>query len=156
MSGINSAAKTADELKAELEGKEQAPEEVVAELDEPRMKEEWTFHFHYKDKVGRIWKGDFTNRILTIDQVNQVGVIRAGLCGNLPIMALDAATLDNSEMLSHLTVSLVKRPKWAASLGKLHDPELLRALYAEVSSHEDFFHGRAQDSEAGSGMEGNA
>jgi hypothetical protein len=156
MSGINSAAKTAEELKAELEGNEQSPQEAVAELDEPRMKEEWKFRFRFEDQVGRVWEGDFTNRILTIDQVNQVGVIRAGLCGNLPIIALDAATLDNAEMLAHLTVSLTKRPKWARELGKLHDPEILRALYLEVSSHEDIFHGRGSDTETGAGVEGNA
>lgn len=156
MSGISSAAKTAEELKAELDGQEESPEETTAELDEPRMKEEWTFPFLYQDPVGRVWKGDFTNRILSIDQINQVGVIRAGLCGNVAITALDPATYDNSEMLAHLTVSLTKRPKWAAELGKLKDPEILGRLYKEVCSHEDTFHGRTENQRTGVGVEGDA
>lgn len=151
MSGMNTAAKTAEEIKAELTGGEESPTETVAELDEPRMKEEWTFPFLYKDGCGRVWKGDFTNRILSIDQINQVGVIRARLCGNAPITALDPATFDNAEMLAHLTVTLTKRPKWAAELGKLKDPEILQRLYKEVCVHEDTFHGRGQDTEAGGG-----
>lgn len=156
MSGIASAGKTAEELKNELDGKEQSPNETTAELDEPRMKEEWTFPFRYEDHVGRVWEGDFTNRILSVDDINKVGTIRAGVCGNAPIDALDMSTLDNAEMLAHLTVSLIKRPKWATELGKLKDPEILRRLYVEVSSHEDIFHGRRQDPEAGEGGKGNA
>lgn len=156
MSGMDSAAKTAEEIKEELSGGEKSPEETVAELDEPKMKEEYTFDFNYMDVVGREHSGKFTNKILSIDQINQVGVIRAGVCGNVPIAALDNSTLDNSEMLAHLTVSLTKRPKWAAQLGALKDPEILRRLYVEVSSHEDTFHGRGEDQKAGAGGKGDA
>jgi hypothetical protein len=151
MSGMNSAAKGVEELSKELSGGEESPEEVVAELDEPRMKEEYTFDFKYVDKRGRPWAGEFTNRILDLNQISEVGVLRARHCGGLPIETLDPATFDNSEMLAHCTTSLIKRPKWAANLGKLKDPALLRALYVEVTSHEDIFLGRGQDQEAGEG-----
>lgn len=149
MSSFKSAAKTAEELKEELDGKEQSPEEQVAELDEPRLKERWTFEFAYTDRRGREWKGEFENQILSIDDVTRVGTIRAASCANAPIESLDMATLQNAEALAHLSVSLIKRPKWAAQLGKLKDGEILRRLYGEVSSHEDIFHGRGPDQEAG-------
>lgn len=154
MSGIGSAAKTAEELKKELDGRGQSPEEIAADLDEPRLKKEWSFHFHYKDPIGRVWDGDFTNRILSLDDINRVGTIRAGSCNYAPLASLDMATLANSEQLAHLTVSLVKRPKWAANLGELLDPEVLNRLYQEVSSHEDIFRGRGPDQASGAGREG--
>jgi hypothetical protein len=156
MSGVGTAARTAAELQEEMETAEKAPEETAAELNEPRLKEEWAFDFHHVDRVGREWKGSFKNQILSIDEINQVGVWRARLCGNVPIDALDAATLDNAERLAHLTVSLKKRPDWAADLGKLKDPEILKKLYQEVSSHEDIFHGRGQDPAVGDGGPGDA
>ncbi len=155
MSGVG-AAQTADEIKADLDGKEESPEKAVEKLGDPRMRDEWGFPLDYTDLAGRTWKGKFINRILTIDQINQVGVIRAKLCGNLPIDSLDVSTLDNAEMLSHLTVSLAKRPDWALKLGELKDPGLLRAIYVEVSSHEDMFHGRKKDPQAGAGGAGDA
>lgn len=153
MSGIG-IAKTADELKKEFDGQGKSPEETAAELDEPRMKKEWTFHFHYEDQVGRRWDGDFTNRILSLDDINRVGTIRAGSCNYAPIAALDTATIVNSEQLAHLTVSLIKRPQWAANLGELLDPEILARLYREVSSHEEIFFGRGPDQKAGAGRDG--
>lgn len=151
MSGIASAAKTAEELKKELDGQGKSPEEAAAELDEPRLKKEWTFRFSYEDGAGRKWEGEFTNKILTINDVNRVGAIRAGSCNYAPVLSLDMATLANSEQLAHLTVSLIKRPQWAADLGELLDPEVLNRLYQEVSSHEEIFRGRKPDPQAGAG-----
>jgi hypothetical protein len=157
MSIADAAAQSAEEIKKEItKGGEKSPDEQVADLDEPRLKEDWTFPFSYTDLVGREWKGEFTNRILSVDQINQVGVIRARLCGNAPIDALDMTTLNNAEAHAHLTVSLIKRPKWAVDLGKLKDPEILRRLYVEVSSHEDIFHGREPHQAAGAGGKGDA
>jgi hypothetical protein len=158
MSGIGSAAKSAtrpiQEIHDELHKEGESPEEIVAELDDPKLKEEYTFELNYVDGRGRTYKGTFTNRILNLDQISEVGVLRAIKCGNIPLIALDVTTVDTAERLAHCTVSLVKRPKWAADLGKLRDPEILHLLYKEVSSHEDTFLGRGQDQEAGPGGEG--
>ncbi|MBT8430088.1 MAG: hypothetical protein KJN79_09280 [Gammaproteobacteria bacterium] len=149
MSTFQAAGKTAEEIKDELDKKEASPEEQVADLSEPRLAEKWTFAFKYTDRRGRKWAGEFENQILSIDDVTRVGTIRAASCGNAPLEALDMATVQNAEALAHCTVSLIKRPKWAAQLGRLKDGEILRRLYQEVSSHEDIFHGRGEDQEAG-------
>ena len=152
MSSIKSAAGgTAAELAKQIDRAETSPEETAAELDEPRMKKRWSFEFDYTDKRGRRWRGEFTNKILSIDDINRVGTIRAGACNYAPITSLDLATINNAETLAHLTVSLVKRPTWAADLGALHDPEVLAKLYQEVSSHEEIFHGHRSDPAAGPG-----
>lgn len=145
--GIGSAVKNAEEIKTRLEAKEAEPEEQP--VDDPRLRREWAFDFKYTDGAGRTWSGPFKNRILNIEQSVRVGVMRATLCDSQPIDALDLSTYHHAEALAHLTVSLVERPKWARDLGKLDDPGLLRALYREVSSHEEIFRGRATDSGSG-------
>ena len=128
------AIKPASELVAEIQGKSPQVDE-----DDPKAKREWTFHFEGETFEGKTLKGSFTNRCLsTFDQI-QVGVVRAQLCGNVPIDALDNQAWKLAERIAHMTLSLVKRPKWAAELGDLMDPLIIEKLYAEVASHEARF-----------------
>jgi hypothetical protein len=145
------AVKSPEEIKNDLERKEESPEQKVEKLDDPKLKRDYEFKIDYTDGRGRRWKGPFTNRILNFDELSRVGIIKANLFGGMPIISFDAYTVDHNEKVSHLTVSLVSRPDWCegAKLTKLTDKDLLDAIYSEVASHEATFHGRGSDQEAG-------
>jgi hypothetical protein len=138
---VRAPANTPEEIKKELEQDELSPEDQVASIDEPRMKERFEFEFSYTDKRGRTWKGRFTNKILDSTEICRVAVLRSRLLGGVPLSSIDDFTLEHSEILSHLTISLVDRPKWAMDLGKISNPTLLSLIYKEVSQHEAIFHG---------------
>ena len=135
-------------MKAEIEGLEKS---VTG--DDHRLSREFTFDLHYTDRRGKVWDGRFTNQALNFTQIAQVGALMARMQGGLPNASFDEFTLDHNEKISHLTVSLTKRPKWAADLGDLFDKDLLDEIYKEVSLHEATFSGRRSpkaDSDEGS------
>lgn len=129
---------------AELQGKQPEPSDV-----DPKERREYTFQFECKDDQGKIWRGPFTNQILTLNQKNLVGVIRANITGRVPFESLDAFTREMSERVAFMTVSLIKRPDWAQDLGEIFDETIINKLYAEVMSHEATFHRRGSDQEEG-------
>lgn len=138
--------KSASELAAEIQGK--STEEQEGSLD-PKTKREYTFNFEFKDEWGKVWKGSFTNVCLSPHQKINVGVLKASLLGKLPYDSLDVYTRALAERISHMTISLIKRPPWAQELGDFLDENMIHALYEEVSSHEDTFHQRKADQTVG-------
>lgn len=138
-----------EDIKKDIEQKKDNEEikEDVEISDDPKLNEKYTFNLDYKDPRGKIWKGEFTNKILTNAESIQVAVTRARMLGGVSVNSIDLYTYELSERLAHLTWSLIKRPKWANDLSSLLDPMIIEKLYQEVTSHEDTFHGRGKDKE---------
>lgn len=126
---------SAEELKEEID---EATE--TTENDE-KYKERYTFQFKWKDGRGKVWKGSFTNKILTIAEQQAVGILRAKLGGGMPSNTIDAFTNEINLMIAHMTYSLDDVPEWAKDLRKLQSVELLQQIYLEVASHEATFFG---------------
>ena len=128
------------ELKREIQ--EQHKAEAPVPRDDPKTRKEYTFDFEYKSQ-GKVWKGQFTNRILTMKDRQLSGVMRARMAAGLPSESLDALTAEINLMIAHLTFSLdeTDRPDWAKDLRDIEDVRLLQALYEEVASHEATFFG---------------
>ena len=116
-----------------------------------KTKPEYTFHLCYETSGGRVYEGTFTNHILTNTQRAQVSVVAARLRQGMPYEAFDPITNMWIDQMSHLAVSLPldDRPEWARDLGALYDDDVVGAIFREVSSHEDTFHGRSEDQEEG-------
>lgn len=110
-------------------------------VDDPRANKEFTFQFKWKDTAGKVWKGEFTNKILTIRDRQHVGITRAKLAGGLDYRSIDPLTEEINLITAHLMYSLTKTPEWAKDLMALEDVSLLQALYTEVASHEAYFFG---------------
>lgn len=114
----------------------------------PKDNREYPFVFSHTDGHGKVWKGNFTNKVLTIRDRQSVGVLRARLASGVPVVALDDMTQEINLMIAHLTFSLTERPDWAKDLQSLDDIRLLQELYLEVASHEAHFLGYGKDKEA--------
>ena len=134
----------ADDLKNEIDqAVNPDPEKLKGNLDDPKLKKEYKFTFSWTDGRGRLWNGDFINKILDVGDRSNVGVMRARLSGNVPLEALDSLTVEANLCLAHLSYSLKVKPKWAEDLRSLLDVSLLQAIYMEVASHEATFFGYA-------------
>jgi len=119
------------------------------EADDPRAQRECTFEFNWKDGRGKIWKGRFTNKVLSIRDRQLVGIMRSNLAAGISPSNLDAYTGEINLMIAHLAVSLTERPKWAEDLLVLNDVRLLQELYMEVANHESTFLGYGKSPAAG-------
>lgn len=131
-----------DELKRQVEAS--VPPENLAKTPDkpdPRSEKSYTFQVDFKDVRGKIWKGQFTNQILSIHERQRVGVMRSMLGGGQPIPSLDPMTIELNLMVAHMTYSLKERPTWAENLRSLEDPAVLQHIYEEVDSHESYFLG---------------
>ena len=131
---------TTEELKAEVDSAVNEEKKEI-DLDDPKLQEEYVFAFSWKDGRGKLWKGQFCNKILDVSEMQAVGVLRAKLSGGIDFGALDPLTSELNLMISHLTYSLTEKPEWAKDLRKLKDISLLQELYGEVASHEATFFG---------------
>lgn len=129
------------QIKEEVEQAATLPEKGAPNLDDPKLKEEWTFQFKWLDPVGHVSAGTFTNKILSIAERQLSGAMRARLSGGVPFDSLDPLTDELNLILSHLAFSLTVKPKWAEDLRTVKYPALLQALYEEVASHEAVFLG---------------
>lgn len=145
------AVKSAEEIKREITSEERSPETEAEKLDEPRLKERYSFDFSYTDLRGRVWKGPFVNQILNGMDVCRVAVVRSRILGGVALESIDNYTFEHAERLAHLTVSLSERASWAEGdkLSFLYDPRIIAELYKEVASHEAIFHGREPDQKTG-------
>ena len=114
----------------------------------PKAQKEYTFNFNWTDGRGKLWRGEFTNKILNIGERSLVGNMRARLAGGLAANALDILAQEINYMLAHLAFSLVTKPDWAKELQELDDVRLLQEIYEEVSSHEVIFLGYGASSGA--------
>lgn len=140
-----------DALKAEAKDAEAAAEPKTAD---PRLCPTYTFDFAWRDPSGKVWEGRFTNKVLTIAERQQAGVMRARMAGGLPENSLDPLTSELNLMIAHLAFSLEeteKMPEWAKDLRQVRYPRLVQALYREVSAHEAAFLGFGEDSVGGAG-----
>lgn len=117
--------------------------------DDPKDKEEYVFTLDWTDSRGKHWGGQFTNKILDINEQGQRDVLQASIQGGLPFEAFSRFAQDRNLAVAHMTYSLIKRPKWAKDLRKLKDPELILAIYEEVVAHEVTFWRQAKDQEEG-------
>lgn len=126
--------------------------DVEAALD-PKASEEYTFEVEIISGDGRKWHGQFTNRILTLQQSIRVGMLRSQLVGGFPYASLDPETLELTEKMAHLQISLIDSPKWwrLSGQGALKNPRILNAVYQEVAAHERYFRGSDPNPEAGEG-----
>jgi len=140
---LQSAAEIVSSLKGETKDPKDAP---VDPRDEPV----YEFDFAHTDPRGKVWRGHFKNRILTIKQRRLVKVTKAQLAGGVPMAALDADAWEMNEIIAHLSVSLdpsVKGfPDWANNLEDLYDERLVFKLYEEVALHEARFSRREEAS----------
>jgi len=129
------------ELKKDIAEK-QKPKKVEPDpIEDPRAKREYPFHFSWTDGSGKVWEGSFTNRILSIRDRQNVGVMRSRLQAGVPVESLDELTYEINLMVAHMSYSIVKCPDWAEDLLSLTDVRLLQAIYEEVIAHEAFFLG---------------
>ena len=116
------------------------PEETLTR--DPKDSKVWTFQFKYEDSRGKTWEGAFTNKILTVRDRMNSGLLKAKLLGGAPIQSVDAYTDNLLEFVAHMTYSLIKRPDWAKNLDQLlenEDADLVAAVYAEVQAHEAYY-----------------
>lgn len=136
---------SSEELKENAKKAMEAPNKAEIDLNDPKMQEEYTFNFNWKDNRGKSWTGAFSNKILSIKEQQAVGVLRASLSGGVDFKALDPYTAEINLMIAHMTFSLTDKPDWAKELRDLNDVSLLQELYGEVASHEATFFGDRND-----------
>jgi hypothetical protein len=128
------------ELRAEVEAQDPKTPVPVIDPNNPKAKEEYTFQFSWKDGRGKLWEGEFTDKIMSIGTRQMAGALRARFA-TVSADRLDTFTSHINMMVSHMTFSLTARPEWAKDLRELTNVDLLQALYEEVSSHEETFFG---------------
>jgi hypothetical protein len=137
------------------EANERSSEEdakTARELEQARRKREqraerWTFDFPPPEsKLPVQYMGRFTSVIPTLQARQNIGIMRARLGGGLPFEALDPYTREVNLIVSTLFHALDRGakdfPEWAKNLQAVKHIDVLYALYAEVSSHEETFFGR--------------
>ena len=132
--------------------KDQVEESVATETKEakvdgndPKLQKEYTFDFNHEGVDGKRYRGQFTNKILTVRERQLVGLARARLAGGLPRGALDELTEELNLCLAHVSFSLTPvgdAPEWAKNLDGIEDFTVLQALYEEVMAHEARFYRR--------------
>jgi len=116
---------------------------------DPREQNPYVFAFKWTDGRGKLWEGEFENKILTLKERQQAGILRARLQSGLPVDSLDALTQEINLMIAHMSISLQDKPDWAEDLQAQTNIQLVQSLYEEVNGHEATFHGYPQ-AEAGS------
>jgi len=119
-------------------GEKEALQKQIQKND-PKMQPKYTFSINWTDGQGRVWKGEFVNKILSIRDRQMVGVMRARLGNALPAESLDLLTQEINLMIAHLMFSLEVKPDWAEDLRDLQHVELLQNIYMEVMAHEAMF-----------------
>jgi len=124
-------------IEMEVGEKEALQKEI--QKDDPKMKPKYTFSINWTDTQGKVWKGEFVNKILSIRDRQMVGVMRARLGNALPSESLDLLTQELNLMIAHLMFSLEVKPDWAEDLRDLQHVELLQDIYMEVMAHEAMF-----------------
>jgi hypothetical protein len=107
--------------------------------EDPRNRESYTFSLDWTDSRGKRWQGEFTTKILNLQEQQAMGILRARYQAGTELSALDRATATLNLQLAHLQYALTKRPTWAENLLTLLDPRLVAAIYEHVTGHESFF-----------------
>jgi hypothetical protein len=128
-----------EELKRQVERTVTGVEDEAVDAPDPRDEEQWTFQFEWKDGRGRAWRGQFTNKILSIAEQQAAASLKARFTGGAPWAAIDGEMQVINTAVAHMVFSLVEKPTWAEDIRKLLDPALIMAIYDKVSSHETRF-----------------
>jgi hypothetical protein len=103
---------------------------------DPRDSEEYSFYFEYVNKRGEVFEGRFTNRILTLEQTQQVHVLKARMLQSTSMTAISDDILATTQVLAHMSISLEHKVEWAKDLRALRDPGVVWKLWAKVEDHE--------------------
>lgn len=140
---------TDEDLRKEAEASLDTNVTVEEDPDDPRGEVEYPFELSYIDARGKVWRGSFVDKILTIGDRQLVELARARCHGGMSMESFSQEAVERNLMLAHLLYSLVKKPKWAETLRDLHDPGILRAIYGHAAEHEDFFLGWGSTSQSG-------
>ena len=128
-----------DEVLKRVEKKIEAEKEKKAA--DPRCEEKYTFNFEFKEPNGNSWTGKFTNRALSIAEMQMVGALQAEFAGGRSYDSLDPLTQELNMICAWMAISLEDKPKWAEDLRSLKSIALVQKLYGEVALHEATFHG---------------
>ena len=115
--------------------------------DAAETKEIEPIHFEYTARNGKVWKGEFVNKVLSIAQRQDKAILESQFNGGQPYDSLNGVQATVNHALAHMAYSLQQRPKWAENLRILHDHYVILALCAEVTAHEDKFLGRQSNPE---------
>ena len=134
-------------IKKRIEAKKEETE-VEKEAADPKAQEEYTFPFKWTDANGKLWKGTFTNRVLTHSDRQWVGALQSEWQLGKPHDSMDPEVAAMNYMLAHMAATLKGDEDWAKDLRKLHSTDLIQELYKEVASHEATFHGHPANKEA--------
>jgi hypothetical protein len=114
--------------------------EASASTPSPMASEEYAFTIDHTDGAGVRRKGEFKNRILTIEQRLNISLLQAKLTRNTPWEALDPEGQYLTTVVAHLTSSLIEKPAWF-KVSEMRNVALLNLVYAEVARHESYFRG---------------
>jgi hypothetical protein len=121
----------------------QEAEQEKKDEEDPKLQETYTFTLDYVDGRGKRWKGEFTNKILTMQDRQTVGALQAQWQLGMAHAAFDPEISGMNYVLAHMAVSLKpgKGANWAKDLRQVTDLDLVQAIYVEVADHEATFHG---------------
>jgi hypothetical protein len=119
----------------------QTPEPPKVKAKDPKGEEVYAFSVSVTEGSGRVWAGDFENKILNLEERVQVGLTASFMVGRVPWEVLDGDTQYLVTAIAHLSASLVKKPEWYAKVMELKNIRIITAIYAEVAKHEAYFRG---------------
>ena len=118
---------------------------------DPRDNEEYTFFFEHTTRRGEVFSGKFTNHILTLEETQQVHVLKARMLQSMPVGSISEDMLATSQILAHMSISLSHKVDWAKDLRSLRDPGIVWKLWAKVEDHEARYFRMDKDSESSEG-----
>jgi hypothetical protein len=139
------------ELKEQVEEKLQpvGATDAPAAQEDPRDKEEYTFSFDWTNRRGRVYRGRFVNKILSIGDRQAASILAAQFSGGLPLSAVAEDIIDLNAAIAHMSYSLIQKPDWAKDLRTQTDVQLVLELWKEVARHEARFHRLGEDQASG-------
>jgi len=123
------------------------------------VEETHSFSLEHTDRRGRVWRGEFRCHAFTIRDHASVGIIQSRLANGVSVDLLDSFTRDLLLRMATLMVGLDEAPDWAKgpNIEKIHDVDILNAIYQEVVGHEIRFHGQGlEGSDQGDGSDGSS
>lgn len=147
-------AESTDELVAAVRASDADETRDAPPKPDPRDAEQWAFQFDWKDKRGKRWSGEFINKIIDIQETQQIAVIKSKMLGGVALASVSDEVQLLTGFVAHMSVSLTKKPDWAKDLRRIKDPALIYRLWAEVDSHESHYFRYGEDQEKGSSGSG--
>lgn len=127
---------------------EQAPAPVGG--NNPMAAEEYAFTIERIRVDGSRISGSFKNKILSIQERIELGLLAARATRGAAWSSLDDDTQYLVNLVAHLTVSLLEKPIWF-KIAEIKDTVFINKVFAEVSKHEAFFRGSGAAQAASNG-----